>query len=42
MSRHNDDDEHDGAVVHSDGTRMWYRNSSLHRDDDKPAIIYAS
>ena len=25
----------------ADGTRVWYKNGEVHRDDDRPAIIYA-
>jgi hypothetical protein len=28
------------AVVHPDGTLMWYQHGSKHRDQDKPAVIY--
>lgn len=25
----------------SDGTKAWYKNNKLHRDDDLPAVIWA-
>ena len=32
----------DFAFIYSDGTKCWYKNNQLHRDNDQPAIIYSS
>jgi hypothetical protein len=29
------------AIIHSDGTKEWYKDDKLHRDNDEPAIIYS-
>src|ERR1700722_5431120 len=29
----------DDPCIYSDGTKEWYQNGNLHRDNDQPAII---
>jgi len=28
-------------VIHSNGTQFWYKHGEQHRNDDKPALIWA-
>ena len=27
-------------IIHEDGTQIWFFNGRLHRENDKPAVIY--
>jgi hypothetical protein len=27
------------AVIHNDGTKLWYQHGNLHRNNDQPAIV---
>jgi hypothetical protein len=29
------------AIIHSDGTKYWYKDGKCHRDNDEPAIVDA-
>jgi hypothetical protein len=29
-------------VINANGTKKWYQNDLLHRDNDQPAVIYAN
>ena len=29
------------AVIHPDGSKLWYKNGLCHRDNNKPAIIWS-
>ena len=37
---HNDKDQ--PAVIHANGTQLWYQDGQRHREGDKPALISAN
>ena len=30
-----------GLIIDENGTKRWYKDDKLHRDNDLPAVIYA-
>ena len=28
-------------VIHKDRTKIWYKDGELHRDNDKPAVVWS-